>query len=549
MDLIKKRLHMNQWKGNVTTQITLDDDFIVPDTMDDMEQVMLHTGEVQIESVKNQGDKAAVKGRLEFQVLYRKERGGLQALGGAIPFEETVNTPGLEEKDYVGLTWMLEDLNAVMIHSRKLGIQAIVTLQIRIEALRETEAAVDVAPGGLGAAADSAKYTSAGSSGMKFTPQGDEISGPVQAETLKRRISAAAIAVRRKDTYRIKEELSLNGGKPNIGQLLWREMKLRDVSVKPLDGSLHLEGELTIFVIYSPEDEEMSSQWMEETLPFSGEMEMGDVKEEMIPMITVRLAHGDLETKPDYDGEMREMDVEAVLELDIKLYEEQEVELLSDMYSNGAEIELERQEAAFDQILARNVCKTKLAEKVTLPQDAKILQISHSEGAVKLDEIEIAEDSLQIDGVLEVTLLYLTSDDAAPVQAFQTQLPFHCAAEARGIREDSVYQLDAGLEQLGAVMMGGGMVEIKAVITLDFLVLQPVTEPVVVGASVKPIDLKKLQELPGIVGYIVQPGESLWSVAKKFHTTVGNIITANELADDQAKAGQRLLLVKEIAQE
>ena len=222
MDLIKKRLHMNQWKGNVTTQITLDDDFIVPDTMDDMEQVMLHTGEVQIESVKNQGDKAAVKGRLEFQVLYRKERGGLQALGGAIPFEETVNTPGLEEKDYVGLTWMLEDLNAVMIHSRKLGIQAIVTLQIRIEALRETEAAVDAAPGGLGAA-DSAKYTSAGSSGMKFTPQGDEISGPVQAETLKRRISAAAIAVRRKDTYRIKEELSLNGGKPNIGQLLWRE--------------------------------------------------------------------------------------------------------------------------------------------------------------------------------------------------------------------------------------------------------------------------------------------------------------------------------------
>ena len=26
--------------------------------------------------------------------------------------------------------------------------------------------------------------------------------------------------------------------------------------------------------------------------------------------------------KPDYDGEMREMDVDAVLELDIKLYQE-----------------------------------------------------------------------------------------------------------------------------------------------------------------------------------------------------------------------------------
>ena len=62
MELIKKQIHMNQWKGNVTTQITLDDDFIVPDTLDDMEQVMLDTGEIQIETVKNQGDKVAVKG-------------------------------------------------------------------------------------------------------------------------------------------------------------------------------------------------------------------------------------------------------------------------------------------------------------------------------------------------------------------------------------------------------------------------------------------------------------------------------------------------------
>ena len=50
------------------------------------------------------------------------------------------------------------------------------------------------------------------------------------------------------------------------------------------------------------------------------------------------------------------------------------------------------------------------------------------------------------------------------------------------------------------------------------------------------------------MGYIVQPGDSLWEIAKKFHTTVGNIISTNELADDQVKPGQRLLLVKEIAQ-
>ena len=69
MELVKKQIHMNRWKGNVTTQVTLDDDFIVPDTMDDMAQVLLDNGEVQIESLKNQGEKVLVKGKLDFQVL------------------------------------------------------------------------------------------------------------------------------------------------------------------------------------------------------------------------------------------------------------------------------------------------------------------------------------------------------------------------------------------------------------------------------------------------------------------------------------------------
>jgi len=45
-------------------------------------------------------------------------------------------------------------------------------------------------------------------------------------------------------------------------------MRLRDVSAKPLDGCLRLEGELTVFVIYSPEDESMPVQWLEEAIPF-----------------------------------------------------------------------------------------------------------------------------------------------------------------------------------------------------------------------------------------------------------------------------------------
>lgn len=140
-------------------------------------------------------------------------------------------------------------------------------------------------------------------------------------------------------------------------------MKLRAVSVKPLDGTLHLEGELTVFVIYEAEDDTMPVQWLEETIPFSGEMEAEGVKEDQIPMITVRLSHREIEAKPDYDGEMRELEIDGVLELDIRLYEELETELLSDVYSNSRELTPERRETVFDRILTRNVCRSRIGEK------------------------------------------------------------------------------------------------------------------------------------------------------------------------------------------
>ncbi|MBP3927142.1 MAG: DUF3794 domain-containing protein, partial [Clostridium sp.] len=203
-ELKKQMIHMNRQKGTAVSQITLDDDFIVPDTMDDVAQILMNRGEVQIESARPQGERMLIRGKLVFYVLYRKAEGGLQALGGEIPFDEVVNVPGLAEQDYTQTSWTLEDLSTGMINSRKLSIKAVVVLEVRVESLYDAEAAVDV-------------------------ETEDE-----KTEILKRNIDVAAIAARRKDTYRIREDIQISGNKPNIEQILWNDMRLRGVSVRPL---------------------------------------------------------------------------------------------------------------------------------------------------------------------------------------------------------------------------------------------------------------------------------------------------------------------------
>ena len=232
-------------------------------------------------------------------------------------------------------------------------------------------------------------------------------------------------------------------------------------------------------------------QWVEEAFRFPGEVEMQGAAADMIPIIGLKLIHRDLEERPDYDGEMRSFPWTRSLAGCVRLYEEQELELLQDLYATNREIVLDTGEAVFDQILTRNFGKCRVAEKVEMETDPRVLQICHSSGSVKLDGVEVRENELAVDGVLEVKLLYLTDEDARPVQAATRLVPFHYEAETPGITEDSIWYLEPGLEQLTAVMAGGGQAELRGVITLDLFVLQPETRQIILQAQVHPVDTEK----------------------------------------------------------
>ena len=436
-------------------------------------------------------------------------------LAGNLPFEERVNMPGLLENDHIQAGWELDDLKLGIINSRKLNVKALVTLKLQAETLFDAEAAEDA----------------------RF--DGD-------VETLKKTMAVAALSARRKDTFRVREVLSLSGNKPDIDTILWQDIRLRGVNTRPLDGRIRLDGELMVFAIYSGEAGQVPVQCLEETVPFSGEVELEPSVEEMIPFITVRLVHKELEVNPDSDGEMRELSVDAVMELDMRLYEEKELEILNDLYALDRELDLDTGEACFDQIAARNQLKTRLQEKVDLPVGQRILQICHSDGDVKLDEVQIRDGELSMDGVLEVQLLFLTADDSSPVGASTEVLPFHMTAQVPGITEDSVYQMEPGLEQISAVMLGGDSVEIKASVTMDVLVLNQVCGQVILNVREEPLDTERLKQIPGIVGYVVQPGDSLWKIARKFHTSVDAVMADNGLTDPSIRPGDKLIIVKAV---
>ena len=506
---------MNRQKAKIVTQVTIDEDRNVPDALPDMGEIITYRGQVEPDELKCIEGKGTLQGKLKYDILYGVDGEKRQAkcLAGLLPIHEMVYMEGVEEKDVLLVDWNIEDLTIEKIHSRKVRIRAVITFTITADGIYQEN--------------------------LVLSATADE-----PLETRKENIHITRIAVQKRETYRIGEDLTLSSNKPNISELIWKEIELRGTDCRPGDGGLTIRGELAVFALYKGEGEHIPLQWEEFSLPFSGEIPLSGSLEEMIPSIDTRLLHCDLSADEDEDGELRKFTVEALLELQIRLYESEDLTVVCDIYSPAKDVVLEESRTRLERIRMRNSSRCRVSERLRLSEGERILQICHGSCQIMLDEVNVTDEGLQIDGALKVTVLYASSDDAHPLCSLSGVLPFRHLLEARGMDSACTWRLKTDVESISVMMLGMDEAEVKASLALEALILSGEERSVLTDAGLVPYNEEKIRKMPGIVGYRVQQGDTLWKIAKKFYTTVDGIRSSNEIGEDVVP-GQRLILVKQ----
>ena len=59
------------------------------------------------------------------------------------------------------------------------------------------------------------------------------------------------------------------------------------------------------------------------------------------------------------------------------------------------------------------------------------------------------------------------------------------------------------------------------------------------------LNAEEVEKRPGIIGYIVKNGDDLWTLAKRYRTTMESICQINQLENEKLKVGERVLIFKE----
>ena len=267
----------------------------------------------------------------------------------------------------------------------------------------------------------------------------------------------------------------------------------------------------------------------------------------MVCDISYDIAGIELEAKPDYDGEERMLHLELVLDLDLQVFTEEEDRIVADLYATNEKLMPVYQESVFEKLLLRNASKCKIVEKMNLDKNQEpILQICASEGNAVVEQTEIVEGGIQVEGTLQMNILYVTADDRMPVASMKDILPFHYLIEVPGINESCRYHLQTGIDQLTTVMTDSSQVEVKAVLGLNCIVFEQQKVHKIKEVEQAPLNLEELQESPGIIGYIAKEGDKLWNIAKENYTTISEIVTTNQLPSEQIKGGDKILIIKTV---
>lgn len=290
MELIKESINMSKILCNTTAEVYINEEIVIPESNQSIEGVIKEVASAVADEIKVRDDQIKVRGVLDYAVLYvGEENGTAQGTRGQVPFEEMVRMPGIKEDDEADIRIVVESVSVKAVNSRKFLIKAELRIYAMAQETVQQEVAVDV-------------------------------SENKEASVLKKKLEALSLVSDKSDIFKIKDEFAIPSAKSSVNRIVWRDIKIKNVTTKLIDKMMHIGGEIYVFVMYIPDDDGIPQQWHEATMSFGGTIDMPEVSEDMISYVDVKLQNAALDLIADDEGENREISVDVVLKLILNPY-------------------------------------------------------------------------------------------------------------------------------------------------------------------------------------------------------------------------------------
>ena len=479
----------------------VDCDFVLPDYLADVAAILKCTLTPSVQSRQISGDRVLVDGTATMHVLYLDEgRKCTRSCEYSRPFNCHFSVGNIPAGAVLQVDAHTNYMNCRAIGPRKLSMHGAFTVKCRV--IGETACRV------VGDVAEEGCYTRC------------------------RRLSFAVPAGSAEKVFTVNEMTDIGAGKPAV-QSISRVCALPIITdCKLIQGKAIVKGELALHTLYVADAETGDLQTVEHHLPFSQLIDVDGLTEEWVCETQVQAVSCEVHATANTSGENRLLDINVKLSLQLFCTRCGEEEVVEDAYAVRYPLTLEHRDLSCERLCAVRQGVSTVRQVMEMPSDGEEAVDAWCELIACADRCENGLAS--VDGKLNICLL--ARDAQGALAYYERPLDFSLDFD-EGCTDMCTRMQVCRL----AYTQTGNQLEVRVDLTVsrrcfDRQNCRAVTAIAADESEAFPTDAAALKI------YYAGVGESLWDIAKRYHTAVDAVMEENSLTADELTEDKMLLI-------
>lgn len=512
MELVKENIECEQLLGENTADTIVKVEYIIPDTLPDVSEILMLDAKPTILSKEVLQDKIGVEGQVVYNIMYLARVEGKSEVFNAVytgKFSNNVEIRGTQHDMSCEVECYVEHIGCSIVNERKIAIEGIIKIKSGVYKNYEFEIVKDV--------------TGVSDIQMHKNPASvDKIMGTASSDMV------------------AKAHIQIPTEKPQIGSIMNSDIIIHKKDIKILEGKVKVEASAQIGLLYKSR-ESGDIAYITCDVPVEKELDMVSAQPDMDSIVDISVGATDEDLKEDDLGESRIVDIEALVKSNVKVMSKQEIEVLDDAYSPSMMIKIDKKDYELNVLHGHRPIETIIKGDIELSRDMpQAVEAVMCSGSVCVTDKKLVEDKALVEGVLNVNILYKTNNSEKPYYTAGDEIPFSTAIEIPGCKIDMQCMAKANLEGIDAYVEAGNLA-VKALVEVEAQVSYVTHKEFMVNMEEDESEVP--EKKASVTIYVIQQGDTLWKIAKYYHTTIDMLIDINKIENpDMIKPGDKLII-------
>lgn len=492
--------------------IEIQGDMIVPDSKPDILNTINTSGNVCIYKKEVMDGKIKLDGNILIYIMYladtdndtnlnfeNSQNDNIRGLNTCLDFSENINLPEIESGMNIDVIPKIKLIECKVINGRKIGIKATVEMQIKVYSQECIEIITDLNNNNIQVLNKNMKINSVLGNGMTKAS--------------------------------VKENISIPST-DNLAEILNAQICLTDKDIKISYNKILAKAEVELKMMYLTEDGRICNY--QGRLPLVGFIDMQNIKEENICETSYLIKNVIIKPNAIEDHSVY---IEMEVEICCIAYEEREIQMIQDMYCPGEKMTFNRNQVntITNKQFKRNICN--IREKMNVPEleNGNILDVDVKPIINKENKLN---GKIIIEGELDVNFIF-SDNSAIGINTKQLTIPFEQTVDDIETSDDC--RIDTNIDVNSQEFSNqAGMVSANVDLNFETNMYRNSVIPVISEVSTE--EDENLEDY-SVVIYVVKTGDSLWKIAKKFGSTVDDIVRVNGIErPDKINSGEKIYI-------